>query len=225
MKQPLSESARLTQAARTRRDFEREALPHLDSLYAAALRLTRRPSDAEDLVQESMLKAYRFWDGFEAGTNARAWLLRIVTNTFINRHRRKARERAVFEGVLADPVGEGVMSRAAMRGLTHAESEADRRLLAGEILAAMEKLAPQQRLMIQLSDMEGLAYKEIAVVLGCPVGTVMSGLHRARKALQKHLMVQAVEFGLVEAEPEVEGAAPSAAVSLEDYRRQKVAQS
>jgi len=223
MKQQLSDSAKLSQAARTRREFEREALPHLDSLYAAALRLTRRPSDAEDLVQESMLKAYRFWDGFEAGTNARAWLLRIVTNTFINRHRRKARERAVFEGVLADPVGEGVMSRAAMRGLTNAESEADRRLLAGEIQAAMEKLAPQQRLMIQLSDMEGLAYKEIAAVIGCPVGTVMSGLHRARKALQKHLIVQAVELGLVDAEDEE--AATAVTVSLEDYRRQKVAQS
>ncbi|NOY91141.1 MAG: sigma-70 family RNA polymerase sigma factor [Deltaproteobacteria bacterium] len=216
-------SAKFSDAAKRRRDFEREALPHLDSLYAAALRLTRRPSDAEDLVQESMLKAFRFWDSFEAGTNARAWLLRIVTNTFINRHRRKARERAVFDGVLADPVGEGVMSRAAMRGLKNADSEADRRLLAGEIQAAMEKLAPQQRLMIQLSDMEGLTYKEIANVVGCPVGTVMSGLHRARKALQKHLIAQAIEFGLVAPEPSTE-VAPSP-VSLEDFRRQKQAQS
>jgi len=207
-----------------RRDFEREALPHLDSLYSAALRLTRRPSDAEDLVQESMLKAYRFWDGFEAGTNARAWLLRIVTNTFINRHRRKARERSVFDGALAQPVGDGVMSRAAMRGLTNAQGEADRRLLAGEIQAAMEKLAPQQRLMIQLSDIEGLAYKEIAAVIGCPVGTVMSGLHRARKALQVHLMAQAVDFGWVEAESDEDGEperAAEGAVSLEDYRRKQ----
>ncbi len=214
--------AKFSDAAKRRRDFEREAVPHLDSLYAAALRLTRRPSDAEDLVQESMLKAFRFWDGFEAGTNARAWLLRIVTNTFINRHRRKARERAVFDGVLAEPVGEGVMSRAAMRGLTSADSEADRRLLAGEIQAAMEKLTPQQRLMIQLSDMEGLTYKEIASVVGCPVGTVMSGLHRARKALQKHLIAQAIEFGLVAREPSTEAASP---VSLEDFRRKKEAQS
>jgi len=208
-------------SAEKRRDFEREALPHLDSLYAAALRLTRRPSDAEDLVQESLLKAYRFWDGFEAGTNARAWLFRIVTNTFINRHRRKTRERAVFDGALAQPVGDGVMSRAAMRGLTNAQGEADRRLLAGEIQAALEKLTPQQRLMIQLSDIEGLAYKEIASVVGCPVGTVMSGLHRARKALQVHLMAQAVEYGWVEEEP-TDDDSEEAPVSLQAYREKQV---
>src|SRR5690606_34065655 len=104
--------------------FEREALPHLDTLYSTALRLTRSPSDAEDLVQDTLLKAYRFYDKFEAGTNFKAWLLKIETNTFINRYRRRTRERNVFEGAAAEPVGEGLMSRSAMRRLTRPVDDA-----------------------------------------------------------------------------------------------------
>lgn len=204
-----------------RAEFEREALAHLDSLYATALRLTRSPSDAEDLVQDSLLKAYRFYDRFEAGTNLKAWLLKILTNTFINRYRRKTRERNVFDGAEAGPVGEGVMSRSAMRGLTDPVGNADRRLVAREIRVALDQLPEDYRLMIQLADVEELSYREIADIVGCPIGTVMSRLHRARRTVQKHLLDQAVQLGIVDDESE-EGEAE--AISLDAYRRLKEAE-
>lgn len=205
-----------------RRDaFEREALPHLDALYATALRLTRSPSDAEDLVQDAMLKAFRFYESFEAGTNMKAWLLRILTNTFINRYRRSVRERRVFDGALAVPVGEGVMSQAAMRGLTSPIADAQRRLLGEEIQRAVDELPEDHRVMILLADVEELSYKEIADIVGCPVGTVMSRLHRARKSLQKSLVDQAVQLGIVADSEPID--ADEEVVSLEDWRAKKVA--
>lgn len=201
-----------------RAEFEREAMPHLDALYGAALRLTRSPSDAEDLVQDTLLRAYRFWHRFEAGTNLKAWLLRIQTNTFINRYRRSVRERKVFDGAMAAPVGEGVMSRSAMRGLNQPIEAAQRRILAREIQKAIDELPEDHRIMILLADVEELSYKEIAEAVGCPVGTVMSRLHRARKGLQKKLLRQAVQMGIVEPVAE-EVAEP---VRLDDYRRKKV---
>jgi RNA polymerase sigma-70 factor, ECF subfamily len=200
---------------RERVAFEQEALDHLDALYGAALRLTRSPSDAEDLVQDTYLKAHRFHDRFEAGTNLKAWLFRILTNTFINRYRRRTRERDVLDGIDADPVGEGVMSRAAMRALSAPVADAERSLLAQEIQGALDNLPEDYRVMILLADVEELSYKEIAEIVGCPIGTVMSRLHRARKMLQKHLVTQAVELGVIgpEQEPEEEP------VSLEAWRR------
>lgn len=183
-----------------RAEFEREALPYLDNVYATALRLTRSPSDAEDLVQDTLLKAYRFYDRFEAGTNMKAWLLRICTNTFINRYRRSVRERKVFDGAVAKPVGEGVMSRAAMRGLTNPVEDAQRRLLASEIQKAIDELPEDYRIMILLADVEELAYKEIAEIVGCPIGTVMSRLHRARTALRVSLADFAQRSGVVAAD-------------------------
>ena len=201
-----------------RAEFEREAMPHLDALYGTAIRLTRTPSDAEDLVQDTLLRAYRFWDKFEAGTNLKAWLLRIQTNTFINRYRRTVRERKVFDGPMAAPVGEGVMSRSAMRGLTQPIEDAQRRILAREIQRAIDELPEDHRMMILLADVEELSYKEIAEAVGCPVGTVMSRLHRARKGLQKKLVRQAVQMGIVDETSEV-AAEP---VDLDAYRRKKV---
>lgn len=197
--------------------FEREALEHLDALYGAALRLTRSPSDAEDLVQDTYLKAHRFHDRFEAGTNLKAWLFRILTNTFINRYRRRTRERDVLDGVDADPVGEGVMSRSAMRALSTPVADAERSLLAQEIQGVLDNLPEDYRIMILLADVEELSYKEIAEIVGCPIGTVMSRLHRARKMMQRHLVSQAVELGVIppEEEPEEEP------VSLEAWRRRK----
>lgn len=203
-----------------RREFEREALGHLDAMYATALRLTRSPADAEDLVQDALLRAYRFWDRFEAGTNLKAWLLKILTNTFINKYRRSKRERALVEGGEAQSAGQGMMSRSAMRALTQPVDAAQRRLLAREIERALEQLPEDYRVMIVLADVEELSYREIADVVGCPIGTVMSRLHRARKLMQQHLVGQAVELGLIDAqdlEPEA-GAEP---VSLEAYRRKK----
>src|SRR5688500_6458524 len=158
-----------TKADPQREEFEREALKHLDSLYATALRLTRSPSDAEDLVQDTFRKAYRFSDHFEAGTNLKAWLFKILTNTFINKYRRSTRERSVFEGQDADPVGDGVMSRAAMRTLTDPNGAMDARLLAHEIQTALDNLPEDYRLMIVLADVEELSYKEIADVIGSPI--------------------------------------------------------
>lgn len=201
----------------SREEFEREALKHLDALYGAALRLTRSASDAEDLVQDAFVKAYRFYDRFEPGTNMKAWLFRILTNTFINKYRRSTRERKVLEGREAEPVGEGVMSRAAMRTLTDPISEAHRRIITAEIQEALDSLPEDYRVMIVLADVEELSYKEIAAIVGCPIGTVMSRLHRARKKMQRRLLDQAVQLGIVEEPP------ASEPVSLEDWRRRKEA--
>ena len=206
-----------------RAEFEREAMPYLDKLYGAALRLTRSESDAEDLVQDTLLKAYRFYDRFEAGTNLKAWLLKILTNTFINRYRRTVRERKVFDGAVAKPVGEGVMSRAAMRALTTPIETAQQRILAREIQKAIDELPEDYRIMILLADVEELSYKEIAEAIGCPIGTVMSRLHRARKTLQKKLISQAVQMGIVEEPLDVVSSHPVSVdpVSLDEYRRRK----
>jgi RNA polymerase sigma-70 factor (ECF subfamily) len=163
------------------------------------------------------VKAYRFYDRFEPGTNMKAWLFRILTNTFINKYRRSTRERKVLEGREAEPVGDGVMSRAAMRTLTDPISEAHRRIITAEIQEALDSLPEDYRVMIVLADVEELSYKEIANIVGCPIGTVMSRLHRARKKMQRRLLDQAVHLGIVE-EP-----ASSDPVSLEDWRRRKEA--
>jgi len=196
-------------------EFAQLALPYLDTLYGAALRLTRSPADADDLVQDAFLKAYRFYDRFEPGTNLRAWLLRILTNTFINKYRRNTRERKVLDGDDAEPVGDGVMSRAAMRALTEPEDDAMRSLVTQEIQKALDELSEEHRLMIVLADIEELSYKEIADIVGCPIGTVMSRLHRARKHMQGRLVEQAIEMGIVDPSKDTNGET----VSLDAYRR------
>jgi RNA polymerase sigma-70 factor (ECF subfamily) len=202
--------------------FEVEARPHLDALYSIALRLTRSPVDAEDLVQDTLVRAYRFYDRFEAGTNFKAWLLRIQMNAFVNRYRRATRERQVFDGPMAVPVGEGVMSRASMRGLTDPVGDAQRRLIAREINRAFEELSEEARAMVLLADVEELSYKEIAEVVGCPIGTVMSRLHRARKQLQVSLQQHAVELGIIEEEDDEQVADP---IPLEAFRARKALKS
>jgi RNA polymerase sigma-70 factor, ECF subfamily len=200
--------------------FEESALEHLDALYGAALRLTRDASEAEDLVQDALVRAYRFQHHFELGTNLKAWLLRILTNTFINHYRRSVRERRVLDPEEGAPIGDGVMSRAAMRGLTDSTSVAQEGLLRGEILAALDNLPEDYRLMIVLADIEELSYKEIADAVGVPIGTVMSRLHRARKLMQKQLVEQAVLMGIVTPEEPAE-AAPPPAIDIQSYRQRK----
>jgi len=202
--------------------FEAEARPHLDTLYSMALRLTRSPVDAEDLVQDTLVRAYRFFDSFEAGTNFKAWLLRIQMNTFVNRYRRASRERQVFDGPMATPVGEGVMSRASMRCLTDPIGEAQRRLIADEIKRAFEELPEEARAMVLLADVEELSYREIAEVVGCPIGTVMSRLHRARKQLQLSLHKHAAQLGIIAESDDDDAADP---VSLEAFRSRKAVKS
>jgi RNA polymerase sigma-70 factor, ECF subfamily len=199
-------------------EFEEAALVHLDALFGAALRLTRDPSEAQDLVQDALVRAYRFQHHFEPGTNLKAWLLRILTNTFINHYRRSARERRVLDNDDSSPVGDGVMSRAAMRGLTDATSVAQEGLLRNEIFAALDSLPEDYRIMIVLADIEELSYKEIAEAVDVPIGTVMSRLHRARKMMQKQLIEQAVQMGIVRPESAPAADAP---VDMQSYRKRK----
>jgi len=176
--------------------FERDVLPLLPNLYSAALRLTRNPSDAEDLVQEAYLRAFRGFSGFEEGTNLRAWMYRILTNTFINAYRKKQREPVtvqeddVEDWYLYDKLGETGVEPSA-------EAEVLQRMPDEDVQRALEDLPEGFRLAVLLADVEGFAYKEIAEILDIPIGTVMSRLHRGRRALEKALWEKVRERGLV----------------------------
>jgi RNA polymerase sigma-70 factor, ECF subfamily len=180
-------------------DFERDALQYAKQLYSAAMRMTRNPSDAEDLVQETFLKAYRAYGTFEEGTNLKAWLYRILTNTFINKYRKDSRRPtevdlgAVEDFYLYRRVGSEESAEAAR---TTEERVLDG-LVEADIKAAVEDLPENFRLPVLLADLEGFSYKEIAEILDIPIGTVMSRLHRGRKAMQKSLWEFAVNRGLV----------------------------
>jgi len=173
--------------------FAEQAMPLMSSLYTAALRMTRNPADAEDLVQETYLKAYRGYGGFEEGTNLKAWLYRIITNTYINTYRDKKRrpEQADVDDVedlyLYRRLG-GLEGAAAGRS---AEDELLDHLTEVEVKDALEALPEQFRMAVLRADVEGFSYKEIAEILDIPIGTVMSRLHRGRRALEKRLY----EFG------------------------------
>jgi RNA polymerase sigma-70 factor (ECF subfamily) len=177
--------------------FEAQTLEHLDALYAVSCRLTKAPLDAEDLVQDTLVKAMRARDQYEPGTNLKAWLFKILHNTFINKYRRGGLERVVLEGPDADPLADGWVSAASMRALRDPETQALRPLVQEEIHRALDELPEEFRLAVVLSDVEELSYKEIANVMGCPVGTVMSRLHRGRRLLQKRLYDHAVFLGIV----------------------------
>jgi len=174
-------------------------MEHMSSLYSAALRMTRNPADAEDLVQETYLKAYRAFASFEEGTNLKAWLYRILTNTFINSYRSKRRrpEQSELDDVedlyLYRRLG-GLEAAAAGRS---AEEEVLDHFTDTEVKAALEALPDQFRIAVLLADVEGFSYKEIAEIVDVPIGTVMSRLHRGRKALQKALFEFGSERGLV----------------------------
>jgi RNA polymerase sigma-70 factor, ECF subfamily len=178
--------------------FEAAALVHADALYGAALRMTRDRQDAEDLLQETFLKAFRAYERFEEGTNLRAWLFRILTNTYISTYRKA--QRAPYETDLDDVEDLYLYRRLEASGLNRsAEDAALERLTAPEVLSALDKLPEQFRLAVLLSDVEQFSYKEIAEITDVPIGTVMSRIHRGRKALQKALAPYATEQGLVDA--------------------------
>src|SRR3954471_6232524 len=185
-------------------EFEELALSHLDPLYSAALRLTKNERDAEDLVQDTCMRAYRFFDKFERGTNIKAWLFKILTNTFINRYRRKVKERSVVEGAERDTVHERFMSRDATEYAANPEQYFSDRLLSDDVLKAIDALPIDFRLVVILADLQEFSYKEIAEILECPVGTVMSRLYRGRKLLQKYLLGYAVEQGVVQGKQAME---------------------
>jgi RNA polymerase sigma-70 factor, ECF subfamily len=180
--------------------FVAEALGHLDAMYAVACRLTRNPTEAEDLVQDSMVKAIRAKAQFQAGTNLKAWMFRILTNTFINKYRRGGLERAIFDGPDADPLADGWVSASTMRQLRDPEQIALMPIVEGEVRRALDELPAEFRLAVILCDVEEFSYEEIADIMGCPIGTVMSRLHRGRKLLQKTLYSHAVAMGIVKGE-------------------------
>lgn len=179
-------------APATQDAFERDVLPHLDLMYRVALRLTGEPANAEDLVQDSVLKAFRAWDTFRQGTNARGWLLTILRNTFINDYRRRRRAPVTVDLDVAE-----------QHALVHAEAGHDpegeffHALVDDRILAAIDALPEEFREVVVLSDVEGLGYTQIADTLGVPIGTVKSRLFRARKQLQGTLLEHAIEAGIV----------------------------
>jgi RNA polymerase sigma-70 factor, ECF subfamily len=176
--------------------FEREALPLLPGLYSAAHRLTRNSADAEDLVQETFLRAYRGFHQFQAGTNLKAWLYRILTNTFINSYRKRQREpQTISDDGIEDWY---LYSRMASEGLEpSAEASVIDSLPDEEVQEALSSLPEQFRIAVLLADVEGFSYKEIADIMDVPIGTVMSRLHRGRKALEKRLWDVVRERGLV----------------------------
>lgn len=169
-----------------RRAFEELALGHLDALYAAALRLTRNERDAEDLVQDTFMRAYRFFDRFEQGTNIRAWLFKILTNTFINRYRRTVKEKRLAENTEPDATT-GLISLEAFEAAANPEALFLDRMLSADVLKAIDVLPIDFRMVVILADLQEFSYREIADILECPVGTVMSRLFRGRRLLQKAL--------------------------------------
>jgi RNA polymerase sigma-70 factor (ECF subfamily) len=216
--------------------FHREALPHLDPLYGTALKLTKDERDAEDLVQETMLKAYRYFDKYENGTNCKAWLFKIMHNTFINRYRKDQRR----EEYLVDEENHRPLEERAEADGQHPfvdeiddEDELYFKMFSDEVSDALEEVPVDFRMAVLLADLQDFQYKEIADIMDCPIGTVMSRLYRGRRMLREQLADYAEDEGYVSDALEDEDEETDAEASeeeseetttdLNDYRRRKEA--
>jgi RNA polymerase sigma-70 factor (ECF subfamily) len=173
-----------------KKEFEELAIQYMDSLYNVALRMTRNESEAQDLVQDAYLRAYRFFDKFEKGTNFRAWLFKILKNIYINKYRRELKRPQIVD--VSDVEASGDLVATATP-----EDEMLSKLLDDDVVSAIDALPEEFRLTIILSDLEGFSYKEVAEILDCPIGTVMSRLHRGRRLLRSSLYNYAKKRGYV----------------------------
>jgi len=201
-----------------RNEFERQAMVHVDALYGAAYRLTRNARDAEDLVQDSLLRAYKFWDSFQQDSNCKAWLLRIVTNTFINEYQRRKRSREVLDAATAEQdATDGVLVQTSARDKQSPDQALLQASVSDDVQRALEQLPDDFRTAVILCDMQGLSYKEIADIMETPVGTVMSRLFRGRKLLAQALREFAVAEGYVKTDDN-----KTDTIDLQKYRAQKV---
>ena len=184
-------------------DFEAAAMPFVDSLYNTAFRMTRNPEDAEDLVQESYLKAYKYYDKFQEGTNFKAWLFKILKNTFINNYRRRQQRPPQSDFAEIEESFETQVSDEVKRRIKSPEEELLEDVLDEDVQRALDDLPTDYRMAVVLADLEGFSYKEIAEILELPVGTVMSRLYRGRKLLEESMLSYAREHGYLrdDAEP------------------------
>lgn len=181
--------------AKKHKEFEQEALPHMDVLYSFALRTTGNEDDARDLLQETFLKAYRFWDKYERGTNIRAWLFRIMKNSYINRYRKEVKEPDTVDYNDIENFYNSIRSQ--YTDSNDLQEKLVRGLLGDEVSKALESLPEDFRTVVILCDIEGLTYEEIAEFVDVPIGTVRSRLHRGRKLLQAKLLDYAKNQGIV----------------------------
>lgn len=201
----------------SRAAFEKEALEHLDALYGTALRMTAKAEEAEDLVQDTYLRALRFYKKFQPGTNLKAWMFRMMVNLFINRYRRNRRGREIHEGIERYDVAERMVPPEQLARTGAPEEFFFEKLFSDDVVAAIEELPRDFKMVVLLADVNDFSYAQIADILGIPVGTVMSRLHRGRKLLRAALYSFALEEGYIKPDDREE----SVPTDLSSYREKK----
>lgn len=204
-----------------RKLFEQQALEHIDALYGTALRLTGSRDSAEDLVQDTYVRALRFWTKFDPGTNLRAWLFRMMFNLFINQYRRTKRGREISEGHEQSDLRVQVLPDEHLAPTSTPEEFFFERLLSDDVVEAISDLTPDFKMVVLLADINGFSYKQIADILSIPVGTVMSRLHRGRRMLREKLYNFALKEGYIKGSSSDHDAEKSEPADLDEYRRKR----